>query len=67
MQEKSYLTSAIRFLEEVIKMIDEGQTVDVGYMDFVKLLTRSLMIRLMQKIKICGLFGDLVDWNQNLR
>eukprot|EP00061_Rhincodon_typus_P008823 g31774.t1 len=50
---------------EVMKVINEGTAVDVIYIDFSKAFDKVPHGRLIQKIKIHGIHGDLAVWIQN--
>eukprot|EP00061_Rhincodon_typus_P007449 g29158.t1 len=50
---------------EVMKVINEGGAVNVVYMDFSKTLNKVAHGRVIQKIKIHGICGDLATWIQN--
>lgn len=62
---RSCLTNLIEFFEEVTKMIDEGKAVDVVYMDFSKAFDKVPHGRLVQKVKLHGIRGELARWIQN--
>ena len=46
-------------------MIDEGRAVDVVYMDFSKAFDKLSHGRLVQKVKLHGIRGELARWIQN--
>eukprot|EP00061_Rhincodon_typus_P010018 g33963.t1 len=56
---KSCLTNLIEFSEEVTNMIDEGRVLDVIYMDFSKIIDKITHGRLIQKVKLHRICGDL--------
>eukprot|EP00061_Rhincodon_typus_P010730 g35247.t1 len=51
--------------KEVTNVINEGRAVDVIYMDFSKAFDKVPHLRLIQKIKMHGIHGDLAAWIQN--
>ena len=62
---RSCLTHLIEFFEEVTKMIDEDRAVDIFYMDFSKAFDKVPHGRLVQKVKLPGIRGELARWTQN--
>eukprot|EP00061_Rhincodon_typus_P007818 g29885.t1 len=48
-----------------MKVIDEGRAADVVYMEFSKAFDKVPHGRLIQKIKIHGIHGDLAAWIQD--
>eukprot|EP00061_Rhincodon_typus_P005695 g25524.t1 len=61
----SCLINLIKFFEEVTKMIDEGQVVDVIHMDFSKAFDKVPHGRLVQKVKSHLIRSELTRWIQN--
>ena len=62
---KSCLTNLIEFFEKVTKEVDKGKAVDVVYMDFSKAFDKVPHGRLLQKIRMHGIEGDLAVWIEN--
>jgi len=59
---RSCLTNLLEFFEEVTKLLDSGQPVDVIYLDFAKAFDKVPHVRLLQKIKSHGIAGKILTW-----
>ncbi len=59
---RSCLSNLLVFEEEVTRMIDEGQTVDVIYLDFAKAFDSVNHRFLLAKMKSFGLGAVVVRW-----
>ena len=59
---RSCFTNLLSFFEKVNGWVDEGEAVDVIYLDFRKAFDTVPHKRLMQKIKACGISGLVYDW-----
>ena len=59
---RSCLTNLLEFFEEVTKLLDSGQPVDVIYLDFAKAFDKVPHIRLLTKIKSHGIAGKILTW-----
>jgi len=59
------LTNLSELFKEVTKMIDEGKAMDVVYMDFSKAFDKFPHGRLVQKVRLHGIRGELARWIQN--
>ena len=59
---KSTSTNLVAYLEYVTKKLDEGQPVDVLYLDFSKAFDRVPHRRLVQKLKSYNLPERLIIW-----
>jgi hypothetical protein len=62
---RSCVTNIIEFMEVVTKATDEGQAVDIFYLDFSKAFDKVPRGRLMTKVRAKGVDGKLADWLQN--
>ena len=60
----SCLTNLTEFFE-VTKEVDKGKAVDVVYMDFSKAFDKVPHGRLLQKMQMHGIEGDLSIWIRN--
>ena len=61
----SCLTNLLEFLEEITKLIDEGHSIDVLFLDFSKAFDKVPHARLISKIKAHGIVGNITDWIQD--
>ena len=59
---KSCLTNLLKFLEEVTKYVDEGNPVDVLYLDFSKAFDKVPHKRLLEKLKAHGIESNIWRW-----
>ena len=62
MKSKSCLTNLLEYLEILTKLVDEGHSVDVIYLDFAKAFDKVPHWRLVQKMKAHGIVGKVVEW-----
>ena len=62
MMGRSCLTNLLEFLEELTKMVDQGHSVDVVYLDFAKAFDKVPHQRLALKCKAHGISGDVLAW-----
>ena len=62
MKKKSCLTNLIEYLEVLTKLVDEGHSVDVVYLDFSKAFDKVPHARLMEKLTACGIGGKIHAW-----
>jgi hypothetical protein len=62
---KSCLTNLLEFFEVVTKNIDDGNSVDLLYLDFSKAFDKVPYIRLFKKIEAHGISGDILLWIKN--
>ena len=56
------LTNLLGYLEVLTKLIDEGHSVDVVYLDFSKAFDKVPHARLIEKLKSIGISEKLLDW-----
>ena len=62
---RSCLTNLLEFFEEVYEKIDEGNAVDVIYLDFAKAFDKVPHVRLAKKLQACGIRGQVLTWIQS--
>ena len=62
MQKKSCLTNLVEYLDVLTKLVDEGHSVDVVYLDFSKAFDKVPHARLIAKLAACGVGGKLLEW-----
>ena len=62
MKHKSCTTNLLEFLENVTKMVDNGDPVDIIYLDFSKAFDKVPKLRLIAKMKAHGIRGDVLRW-----
>ena len=58
----SCLTNLISFYDKVTRLVDEGQAVDVVYLDFSKAFDTVPHNILMEKLAAHGLDGHMLCW-----
>ena len=59
---KSCLTNLLEYMEALTKLVDEGHSVDVVYLDFAKAFDSVPHQRLLAKLKAVGIDGKLLLW-----
>jgi hypothetical protein len=57
MKSKSCLTNLLEYLEVLTKLVNEGHSVDVVYLDFTKAFDKVPHRRLLLKMKAHGIDG----------
>jgi ribonuclease P/MRP protein subunit RPP40 len=62
---KSCLTNLLEFFEKVTDWVDNGEPVDVIYLDFQKAFDKVPHKRLLHKAKNMGIEGELLCWLQD--
>ena len=62
MSRKSCATNLLEFMEMVTKAVDEGDPVDVVYLDFAKAFDTVPKERLLEKLRAHGVGGDVLQW-----
>ena len=62
MKNKSCMTNLLEFLERVTTLIDEGDSVDVIYLDFSKAFDKVPKNHLLYKIKAHYIRGNVHKW-----
>ena len=59
---KSCVTQLLEFMEDVTKAIDQGDEVDIIYLDFSKAFDKVPNRRLLMKLKSYGIRGKVLCW-----
>ena len=59
---RSCLTNLLEFLEVITKLIDEGHSVDIVFLDFSKAFDKVPHVRLMSKVRAHGIVGNIANW-----
>ena len=59
---KSCLSNLLEFFEEVTKILDKGEAVDLVYLDFAKTFDKVPHHRLFKKLEAHGLGGNVLNW-----
>ena len=62
MKKKSSLTNLLMFFEFVCKAVDNGEPVDVIYLDFQKAFDKVPHSRLLLKVRALGIDGKIARW-----
>ena len=62
LRNRSCLTNLLEFLEDVTKMLDEGDPVDIIYLDFQKAFDKVPHRRLVEKLAAHGICGSTQKW-----
>ncbi len=62
---KSCTTQLLEFLEEISEAIDNGDDVDIIYLDFCKAFDKVPHQRLLLKLEHYGIIGEIKDWVQD--
>ena len=64
MKGKSCLTNLLEYLENVTKTLDNGDPLDVIYLDFAKAFDKVPHKRLISKLEAHGISGNISNWIQ---
>ena len=59
---RSCLTNLLDFMEEVTRELDNGNCVDVVYLDFAKAFDKVPHMRLLSKLEAHGIRGKILIW-----
>ena len=59
---KSCLSNLLEFFEEVTKILDKGEAVDLVYLDFAKAFDKVPHFRLFKKLEAHGIGGSILEW-----
>ena len=62
MPHRSCLTNLLEFFEEITRIIDEGHSIDILYLDFARAFDKVPHARLMQKVQAHGISGQISEW-----
>ena len=57
---RSCLTNLLDFMEEITRKLDNGNCVDVVYLDFVKAFAKVPHKRLLSKLEAHGITGKIL-------
>ena len=60
MPKKSCLTNLLEYLETLTKLVDEGHSADVVYLDFAKAFDKVPHQRLLSKLEAAGITGNVL-------
>ena len=59
---RSCLTNLLSFLDRVSGLVDNGECVDVIFLDFAKAFDKVPHLRLIKKLASHGIDGKLLEW-----
>ena len=59
---KSTLTNLLEYLEELTRLVDQGHSVDIVYLDFAKAFDKVPHRRLIKKCEGLGISGKVLCW-----
>ena len=62
---RSCITQLLEYIEDLTEAIDNGEDVDVIYLDFCKAFDKVPHRRLVKKLEQYGIKGDLLLWIKN--
>ena len=62
---RSFLTNLIPFYNKMTCLVDEGEDVDIVYLDFSKAFDTFSHSILLGKLAACGLDGCTLRWVKN--
>jgi len=62
---RSCATNLVRFMDKVSQAVDEGESVDILYLDFAKAFDKVPHKRLINKLRGKGIDPDTVRWIEN--
>ena len=62
---RSCLTNILSFMESVTLHVDEGNPVDIVYLDFAKAFDKVPYERLFRKLEAHGVTGSVLNWIRN--
>ena len=61
---KSTLSNLLEYLEELTKLVDNGHSVDIVYIEFAKAFDKVPHVRLLRKCEGLGIRGNILSWIQ---
>ena len=64
MSGKSTLSNLLEYLEDLTKLVDQGHSVDIVYLDFAKAFDKVPHVRLLKKCEGLGIRGSILAWIQ---
>ena len=59
---RSCLTNLLEYINTLTKLVDEGHSVDVVYLDFSKAFDKVPHKRLIAKLSAAGVRGNILQW-----
>ena len=59
---RSCLTNLLEYIDTLTKLVDEGHSVDVVYLDFSKAFDKVPHKRLISKLSAAGVQGNVLQW-----
>ena len=59
---KFCLTQLLEFLEEITEIIDNGDEINVIYLDFCKAFDKVSQKRLLKQVEEYGIKGNILKW-----
>lgn len=59
---RSCLTNLMEFFDLVTEKLDNGEELDLIYLDFAKAFDKVPFLRLLKKLEVHGIRGDLLNW-----
>ena len=62
---KSCQTNLIEYMNTLTKLVDEGHSIDIIYLDFAKAFDKVPHLRLLNKLEGHGISGKVLNWIQN--
>ena len=62
MPKRSCQTNLLEFLDKIFEMIDEGNSVDIVYLDFSRAFYKVPHNKLIQKLEAHGITGSVQEW-----
>ena len=62
MPKRSCQTNLLEFLDKIFEMIDEGNSVDIVYLDFSRAFDKVPHNKLIQKLEAHGITGSVQEW-----
>ena len=62
LRNKSCLTNLLQFLEVITEAVDNGDAVDLIYLDFAKAFDKVPRMRLISKLRAHGIEGKVLQW-----
>ena len=62
---RSCTTNLLEFLERCTHILDEGDPLDIVYLDFAKAFYKVPHQRLLNKMVSLGIRGDILRWTEN--
>ena len=62
---RSCTTNLLEFLERCTRILDEGDPLDIIYLDFAKAFDKVPHRRLLNKMAALGITGDILKWTES--